>query len=240
MADITLEELLKSGAHFGHRASRWNPKMAPYIFTVRNKFHIIDLEKTHAKIKEAQKFVKDIVKAGGTVLFVGTKRQAREAVKASALACGMPFVTTRWLGGSLTNFRTIQRSIRKLAQLEELLNGPNIARYTKKERLMMQREYNKNTVLFEGLRNMKKIPEAIFVVDINTDLIAVKEANVTKVKVVGVVDTNSNPSLVDFPIPANDDAIKTLSLLTSAIASAVKEAHSETPAAAPAPSPEKN
>jgi len=231
-SQTSLEDLLKAGAHFGHKAARWNPKMAPYIFTVRNKFHIIDLEKTRDALIAAQKFVADTVKAGGTVLFVGTKRQARAAVKQYAQACNMPFVVTRWLGGTLTNFRTIQRSIRKMSKLEEILGGPQASRYTKKERLMMQREYAKSTILFEGLRNMKKIPEAVFVVDTISDVIAVREARAMKVKVIGTLDTNSEPALVDYPIPANDDAIKSIELITKAIAEAVKEGRGE-PQAAP-------
>lgn len=220
MAELTLEELLKAGAHFGHKTSRWNPKMSQYIFTVRNKFHIIDLEKTYAKIQEARKFISDTIKAGGIILFVGTKRQAKAIVKEAAQAAGMPFVVARWLGGTLTNFKTIQKSIKKMARLEELLNSPEINNYTKKERLMLQREFNKSTVLFEGLKNMKKLPEAIFVVDTNTDKIAVKEAKVTKVKVIGITDTNTDPSLLDYPIPANDDAVKTIELITKSLAQA--------------------
>jgi small subunit ribosomal protein S2 len=223
MSNITLEDLLKAGAHFGHKVSRWNPKMAPYIFTVRNKFHIIDLEKTHEAIVRAQNFVRDTVKAGGTVLFVGTKKQARDLVKKYALACGMPYVTTRWLGGTLTNFKTIQRSIRKLAQLEELLASEDVGKYTKKERLMMEREVAKNTLLFEGIRNLKRIPEVIFAFDTCTDMIAIKEAQACRVKLVGLVDTNSDPKGIDYPIPANDDALKTLDLIAGAIAEAASE-----------------
>lgn len=224
MVEVTLEELLKSGAHFGHKTSRWNPKMAPYIFTVRNKFHIINLEKTHEQLKAAAEFASEVVKSGGTVLFVGTKRQARKIVKEQAEACGMPFVVTRWLGGTLTNFKTIQRSIKKLGQLEELLGGSDIKNYTKKERLMMERQRAKNTVLFEGIRSLKKMPEVIFVVDTNTDAIAVREARVMKVKVIGIVDTNSDPSLIDYPIPANDDAIKAIELIVRSVSQAIAAA----------------
>ncbi|HLC44419.1 MAG: 30S ribosomal protein S2 [Candidatus Doudnabacteria bacterium RIFCSPHIGHO2_01_FULL_50_11] len=230
MQDITLEQLLASGAHFGHKTSRWNPKMAPYIFTVRNKFHIIDLEKTHEKLVAAQAFAADIVRGGGTVLFVGTKRQAQKVVREQALACGSPYVTTRWLGGTLTNFKTIQRSIRKLTQLEELLSGLGVAKYTKKERLMFERERAKNTILFEGIRTLKKIPEALFAIDTNSDSIAVKEARLMGVRVIAIVDTNSDPGLVDYPIPANDDAIKSVSLITQAVSEAIAEARTATPA----------
>lgn len=224
MAELSLEELLKSGAHFGHKTSRWNPKMAPYIFTVRNKFHIIDLEKTFVAIIAAQKFAADTVKRGGLVIFVSTKKQARDLVRKHALACGMPFAVTRWLGGTLTNFRTIQRSMKKLAQQEELLKSANVGNYTKKERLMVEREVAKNSVLFEGLRGLKRIPEALFVVDVITDLIAVKEAKKMKVKVIGIVDTNSDPGIIDYPIPANDDAIKALDLIVGSVAEAITAA----------------
>jgi small subunit ribosomal protein S2 len=223
MPNITLEDLLAAGAHFGHKVSRWNPKMAPYIFAVRNKFHIIDLEKTHEALVKAQNFVRDAVKSGGTVLFVGTKKQARDIVKKHSLACNMPFVVTRWLGGTLTNFKTIQRSIRKLAQLESLLAGPEVVKYTKKERLMMEREVAKNTLLFEGIRNLKRIPEVIFVFDTITDIIAVKEAKVCRVKLVGIVDTNADPKNIDYPIPCNDDALKALDIIGGAIAEAINE-----------------
>jgi small subunit ribosomal protein S2 len=230
MTNITLEDLLKAGAHFGHKVSRWNPKMAPFIFTVRNKFHIIDLEKTREALVRAQEFVRNMVKSGGTVLFVATKRQAKEIIKKHAASCGMPFVVTRWLGGTLTNFKTIQRSIRKLVQLEELLAGPQVAKYTKKERLMMEREVAKNTLLFEGIRSLKRIPEVIFVIDTNTDSIAVKEARACRVKLVGLVDTNSEPKNIDYPIPANDDALKVLDLVAGAIAEAANEGRLAIPA----------
>lgn len=223
MQELTLEELLAAGAHFGHKVSRWNPKMAPYIFTVRNKFHVIDLEKTRQKISEAQDYVVNLVKGGGTVLFVGTKRQARTIIKKQAIACGMPFVVTRWLGGTLTNFRTIQRSIKKLASREELLASEKVKNYTKKERLMMQREVAKSKLLFEGIRDLKKLPDAIFVIDTNGENIAVREAGDCGIKIIGIVDTNSDPSVIDFPIPANDDAIKTLEIIIKSIAAAVEK-----------------
>ncbi len=219
---LTLEGLLKAGAHFGHKVSRWNPKMSPYIFTVRNRFHIINLEETLSALNRARAFVQEVVKSGGTVLFVGTKRQARPIVRQQAQACGMPFVVTRWLGGTMTNFKTIQRSIRKIGQIEETLGGSGIANYTKKERLMMERELKKSNVLFEGIRSLKKLPEVIFVVDTNADKIAVREARQMGVKVIAVVDTNSDPTGIDYPIPANDDAITTLALITQSISAAIK------------------
>jgi len=218
----TLEELLGVGAHFGHRVSRWNPKMAPYIFTTRNKFHIIDLDKTLEKLKTAADYVSDVVSGGGLVLFVGTKRQAKPIIKKYAKEAGMPFVAERWLGGSLTNFKTIQRSIRKLDDLEKLVESPEIENYTKKERLMMEREINKNRILFEGIRNLKKLPDALFVLDSNIDKIAVEEARVVGVPVIGIADTNSDPGAFSCLIPANDDSIKTLDLITKIIGEAAK------------------
>ena len=221
MEKLSLETLLKAGAHLGHKASRWNPKMAPFIFATRSKFHVIDLEKTYQKIKQAQEFAEKVVKSGGVILFVGTKRQAREIVKKHAERAGMPYAVARWLGGTLTNFKTIQRSIKKLAQLEQLMDSPQVSNYTKKERLMMQREIAKSKILFEGIRELKKLPEAIFVVDVNDDIIAVKEARKMKVPVIGITDTDSDPSLVDYPIPANDDAVKSIDLIAGCIADAV-------------------
>lgn len=220
--DLTLEQLLQAGAHFGHKASRWNPKMAPFIFTTRNKFHIIDLEKTFKKIRQAQEFAASIVKSGGVVLFVGTKRQSKDIIKKYALESDMPYVSERWLGGTLTNFKTIQRSIRKMKGLEELLASDKIKNYTKKEQLMMAREHKKSILLFEGIRKLKKLPEAVFVVDTDDEKIAVREAKITGVKVIGLTDTNSDPEQIDYLIPANDDAGKTIELITKCIAEACK------------------
>jgi len=232
---LSLEGLLKAGAHFGHKSSRWNPKMAPFIFTVRNRFHIIDLEKTLQKIREAQAFVREVVKSGGSVLFVGTKRQAKHIVKQAALDAGMPYVDERWLGGTLTNFKTIQKSIRKMSDLENILGGPRVSNYTKKERLMMERELQKSRLLFEGIREMKRLPDAIFVVDTIEENIAVKEAIVSHVKVIGITDSNSDPSQIDYPIPANDDATKTIKLICKAISEAVVEAKNAVPKEASVP-----
>ncbi len=177
MRDITLLELLKSGAHFGHTTSRWNPKMKPYIFTTRNNIHILDLEKTKKCLLKAANFASDTVRAGGTILFVGTKRQSKEIVKAAAVAACCPHVNFLWLGGTFTNFKTIQKTIRKLERLEGLkASGELDSHYTKKERLLIEREIEKLKKLFEGIQNMKKLPEAIFVTDAKHDDIAVKEA----------------------------------------------------------------
>lgn len=239
MKEIELSELLRTGAHFGHQTSRWNPKMAPFIFTVRNNIHIFDLAKTKEKLLAAMEFAKETAGKGGTVLFVGTKRQAKEVVKKAALSCGMPYVVTRWLGGTFTNFRTIQKTIKKMERYENLkATGELQKNYTKKERLLIERELEKMRVLFEGIKDLRKLPEAIAVFSVNYDEIAVKEAKKSKVKIIGVVDTNSDPENIDYVIPCNDDAIKALELVAALIADAVKEgksnqAVSAVPAAVP-------
>jgi small subunit ribosomal protein S2 len=238
MRDISLLELLKSGAHFGHTTSRWNPKMKPYIYTVRNNIHILDLEQTKKALEKATKYASDITAKGGTLLFVGTKRQSKEIVKAAAIACGMPYINVRWLGGTFTNFKTIQKTIRKLEKLENMkMSGELESHYTKKERLMIEREIEKMKKLFEGIQNMKKLPDAIFVTDVKHDTIAVTEARKSKVKIVGLVDTNSNPVGIDYVIPCNDDATKVIELMCSIISEAVIEGKSMqtvVPAAQPA------
>jgi len=229
MKEITLLELLKSGAHFGHNTSRWNPKMKPYIFTVRNNIHILDLEKTKKALTEALTYLKNVVAKGGTVLFVGTKRQTKEIVKNAAISCGMPYINVRWLGGTFTNFKTIQKTIRKLEKLENLkATGELESHYTKKERLLVEREIEKMKKLFEGIVNMKKLPEAIFVTDVKHEDIAVKEAKKSRVSVVGLVDTNSNPENVDYVIPCNDDATKAVELIATAASDAIIEGKTAT------------
>ena len=239
----TLDELLTAGVHFGHLSSRWNPKMSEYIFTTKGRVHVINLEKTLEKLKTALDYMRDLGARGETILFVGTKRQAKDEVKKAAEACGMPYVTIRWLGGTFTNYKTIQRTIKKLDKLQQMKAAPDFeTKYTKKERLLMEREIQKLMNLFEGIKNMKKLPEAIFAVDVGHDKIAVKEARATKIKVVGLVDTNSSVGDVDYPIPSNDDAIKAISLMANLAAAAVNEgkanpAPSSVPTAASAPSP---
>lgn len=224
MKDITLLELLKSGAHFGHATSRWNPRMKPFIYTVRNNIHILDLAKTREHLLKAASFVSDKAAMGGTVLFVGTKRQSKESIKKAAEAAGMPFVTARWLGGTFTNFRTIQKTIRKLEKLEELrASGELEARYTKKERLLIEREMQKLEKLFEGIKGLKKLPDVLFVADINYDDTAVKEARKMNVPVIGLVDSNSNPDMVTYPVPCNDDATKAVELVAMVVAEAIAE-----------------
>ncbi len=198
--------------------------MKQYIFTTRNNIHILDLEQTKKALEKAAHFAKDLSAKGGTLLFVGTKRQGKEIVKAAAVVCGMPYVNVRWLGGTFTNFKTIQKTIRKLERLESLkASGELESHYTKKERLLIEREIEKLKKLFEGIQNMKKLPEAIFVTDVKHDAIAVKEAQKSKVRIIGLVDTNCSPEKIDFPIPSNDDATKVIELMTSVISEAVKE-----------------
>jgi small subunit ribosomal protein S2 len=223
MKTITLMDMLKAGVHFGHKTSLWNPKMAPYIYTQRNNIHIFDLEKTKAKLGEALAYVKDLASKGGTVLFIGNKRQAREAVKKAAESCGMPYIVTRWLGGTFTNFKTIQKTIRKMEKLERLVAEGEIAKYTKKERLMIAREIEKMRNFFSGIKDMKKLPDAIFVIDVKFDKIPVIEARQSRVKVIGLTDTNSDPSTVDYVIPSNDDSIKVIEYMSEAMADAIKE-----------------
>jgi small subunit ribosomal protein S2 len=224
MKEVSLLELLKSGAHFGHTTSRWNPKMKPYIFTVRNNIHILDLEKTKQALEKAAKFAQDLASKGGTILFVGTKRQSKQIIEKAAKECGMPYVSVRWLGGTFTNFKTIQRTIRKLERLESLkASGELESHYTKKERLLMEREAEKLSKLFDGIKEMRRLPDAIFATDVKHDDIAVKESQKSKIKIIGLVDTNSNPDGIDFPIPCNDDATKAIELMCSTISEAIKE-----------------
>ncbi len=230
MKEISLLELLQSGAHFGHKTSRWNPKMKPYIFTVRNDIHILDLEKTRKALSEAVEFAGNIAQTGGTILFIGTKRQARSIIEKQAKVAGQPYINVRWLGGTFTNFKTIQKTVRKLEKLQELkTSGQLESRYTKKERLMVEREIEKLEKLFTGMKDMKRIPQAVFIADINYDDIALAEARKMKVPIIAIVDTNSNPDGVDYAIPCNDDATAAIDLVTSTIAQTVKEKKSVTP-----------
>ena len=224
MKDISLLELLKSGAHFGQKKSRWNPKMKPFIYTTRGNVHIIDLEKTRTYLTQAAEFAKGIAQAGGTILFISTKRQARSIVKQQAESCGMPYINVRWLGGTFTNFRTIQRTVRKLEKLTQVSSSPDFEqKYTKKERLLIEREIEKLTKLFEGIKDMKRVPQAVFIADVNHDDIALAESRKMKVPIIAINDTNTNPTLVDYPIPCNDDATAAVTLITTVIAQAISE-----------------
>jgi small subunit ribosomal protein S2 len=223
MKPITLMDMLKAGVHFGHKTSLWNPKMAGYIYAQRNNIHILDLEKTKNKLASALDYAKEVAARGGAILFVGTKRQAKDVVRKAAESCGMPYVVTRWLGGTFTNFRTIQRTIKKMEKYEKMIAEGEIKKYTKKEQLMIGREVEKMKLFFSGIKEMKKLPDAIFVLDVKYDHIPVEEARQSKVKVIGLVDTNSDPSKVNYVIPSNDDAIKVLEYMAEAMADAINE-----------------
>lgn len=219
----TLEEMLKAGVHFGQKTSRWHPKMTPFIFGARGGIHIINLETTQEKLKEALEYIKGVAARGGTVLFVGSKRQARNIVKESATSCGMPYVTERWLGGTLTNFGQIKKSLKRLRTLRDQDSKGELKKYTKKEQLLLRREIKDMDRKLGGIIDMEKIPEAVFVVDIKTEKTAVAEAQVTKTKVVAVCDSNVNPDKVSYIIPANDDSVKSIKMMCTAVADAINE-----------------
>jgi small subunit ribosomal protein S2 len=218
-----MKQLLEAGVHFGHQTRRWNPKMARFIFTERNGIYIIDLQKTVQKVDEAYEFVRDLAAKGESVLFVGTKKQAQNSIREEAERCNQFYVNERWLGGMLTNFRTIQTRIARLKELEAMFEDGTVEQYTKKEAMLMQRELQKLEKNLGGIKDMKKLPGAIFVVDSKKEEIAVKEARKLGIPVIATVDTNCDPDVIDFPIPANDDAIRAVKLLTSKIADAVLE-----------------
>ena len=224
MAQITMSEMLKAGVHFGHQTRRWNPKMKQYILMERNGIHIINLFKSLELIDKAYDFIKATVAHNGTVLFVGTKKQAQEAVQTQATRVNMPYVSERWLGGMLTNFQTVSKRVNRLKELEEMdftdVHGSGL---TKKELLLLEREKDKLNKQLGGIRNMNRTPSAMFVVDITKEALAVEEAHKLGIPVVAIVDTNADPDTVEYPIPANDDAIRGIELLTSLMADAVAE-----------------
>jgi small subunit ribosomal protein S2 len=218
-----MKQLLEAGVHFGHRTRRWNPKMRPYIFTERSGIHIIDLQQTVQALDKATDTVRNTVAKGGTVLFVGTKRQAQATIEQEALRCGMPYVNQRWLGGTLTNWVTIRQRITYLLQLERRMDAGEFRNLPKKERLSLQREVEKLNRRIGGLKTMRSLPDMLFVVDTNVEELAVNEANKMRIPVIGMVDTNSNPDLITHVIPTNDDAIRAIKLLVGAIADAAEE-----------------
>jgi small subunit ribosomal protein S2 len=218
-----MKALLESGVHFGHRTNKWDPRMKPYIFTERNGIHIIDLQQTVKMLNTAFGVIRDAVAAGGTVLFVGTKRQAQETIRDEAVRAGMPYVTERWLGGMLTNWSTMYARIQELDRLEGLRDSGEINRLTKKEGLLIQREIDRLLIRLSGVRKMRKLPDLLFVVDVSREDAAVHEANLLKVPVVALVDTNCNPQGIDYVIPSNDDAIRAIKLLVARAAEAVLE-----------------
>ena len=223
MAVVTMKQLLDSGAHFGHQTRRWNPKMKRFIFTDRNGIYIIDLQQTLTYIDRAYEFVKETVAHGGTVLFVGTKKQAQESIAEEATRVGMPYVNQRWLGGMLTNFSTVHKRLQRLKELETMEQTGGFEGRTKKEILMLTREKNKLERSLGGIRDMAKVPSAIWVVDTNKEHLAVNEAIKLGIPVIAILDTNCDPDQVNYPIPGNDDAIRSAGLLTKVIASAVAE-----------------
>jgi small subunit ribosomal protein S2 len=223
MAVVSMKALLESGVHFGHRTNKWNPGMKPYIFTERNGIHIIDLQQTVKAINTAFNVIRDAVANGGTVLFVGTKRQAQETVKEEAVRCGMPYVTERWLGGMLTNWSTMYQRIQELERMEKLFSTGEIEQLTKKEGLLIQREINRLNIRLSGVRNMARRPDMLFVVDVGREDAAIHEANLLDIPVVALVDTNCDPKDVDYVIPSNDDAIRAIKLLVGKMADAVLE-----------------
>jgi small subunit ribosomal protein S2 len=223
MAVISMKALLESGVHFGHRTNKWDPRMKPYIFTERNGIHIIDLQQTVKAINTSYNIVRDVIQKGGTVLFVGTKRQAQETVREEAIRCGMPYVTERWLGGMLTNWNTMYQRIQEMERLEGLRDGGDINRLTKKEGLLIAREITRLQTRLEGVRKMKRLPDLAFLVDVGREETAVHECNLLGIPVVALLDTNCNPQNIDYVIPSNDDAIRAIKLLVGKIADAVLE-----------------
>ncbi|WP_299283492.1 30S ribosomal protein S2 [Thermoflexus sp.] len=223
MPRVTMKELLEAGVHFGHKTNRWHPKMKPYIFTERNGVHIIDLQQTIRAIDSTYELVRDKVAQGGVILFVGTKRQAQETIAAEAQRCQMPYVNYRWLGGTLTNWRTIRERIRYYIQLDEMIRNGGLETMPKKEAIRLRRKYEKMRLKFEGLRPLKRLPDMLFVVDTMREATAIREANALNIPVIAMVDTNCDPDPIDYIIPANDDAIRSIKLITRLMADAVLE-----------------
>jgi len=251
MSQVGVKELLEAGVHFGHQTRRWNPKMKPFIFEARNGIHVIDLSKTVVQLESACAFLTQVAGKGGQILFVGTKKQAQEAVKESAKACGQPYVTGRWLGGTLTNLRTLKRSLKRMKDIERMEQDGSINEYVKQEQSMIRREHARFVKNLDGLRTTEALPDAMFVIDIKREHNAVAEARRLKIPLVAIVDTNCDPDLVDHPIAGNDDAIRSVKLILSAVVESIAKAKAEhdakrsrksdrpeAEAAVPAPAPE--
>ncbi|WMJ68500.1 30S ribosomal protein S2 [Stenotrophomonas sp. 24(2023)] len=232
MPQVTMRQMLEAGVHFGHQTRYWNPKMAPYIFGARGKIHIINLEKTVPLFNDAMNFISSVAQKRGTILFLGTKRSARETIKEEAERCGMPFMNQRWLGGTLTNFRTVKQSVARLKELEAGETDGTFEKLVKHEVLGLRRERDKLEASLGGIKEMNRLPDAIFVIDIGHEDIAIKEAKKLGIPVIAVVDTNYNPELVDYAIPGNDDAIRAVQLYARAAADAVLEGKAAAPHAA--------
>jgi small subunit ribosomal protein S2 len=218
---VTTEQLLEAGVHFGHLTSKWNPKMAPYIFMEQNGIHIIDLNKTASKLEEAQHAIANIARTGRKVMFVATKKQAKEIVEENAKRVNMPYASERWLGGMLTNFGTVRKSIKKMQHIEKMKTDGTFDNMNKKERLMKTREQEKLYKVLGGIEDLNRLPAALFIIDIKREHIAVKEAQKLNIPIFAIVDTNSDPTKVDFPIPGNDDSAKSIEILTKAVADAI-------------------
>ncbi|SER60008.1 30S ribosomal protein S2 [Salipaludibacillus aurantiacus] len=225
MAVISMKQLLEAGVHFGHQTRRWNPKMDRYIFTERNGIYIIDLQKTVKKVEEAFNFVRDLAAQGGTMLFVGTKKQAQDSVKEEAERCGMYFINQRWLGGTLTNFDTIRKRIARLVQLETMEEDGTFDVLPKKEVVLLKKEMDRLEKFLGGIKEMDRLPDALFIIDPRKERIAVAEAHKLNIPIVGIVDTNCDPDEIDYVIPGNDDAIRAVRLLTAKMADAIIEAN---------------
>ena len=223
MSNSLVTELIEAGVHFGHRASRWNPKMAAYIYARKNLIHIIDIRETVRGLLRAQKYLSQVVAGGSLVLFVGTKRQASATIEREGLRCGMPFVNERWLGGTLTNFRTIRSRLTRLEELEALRNGPDLATYSKKMQSALNREYRKMYRNLNGLRTMNRLPECLVVVDPNKEKNAVREARKLGITTIALIDTDCDPDEVDLPIPGNDDGIRSIEVISQHLATAVAQ-----------------
>lgn len=223
MAQVTMKAMLDAGVHFGHQTQRWNPKMKPYVFTARGGIHIIDLHKSVDRAKKAADFVKDIAANGGKMIFVGTKKQAIEPIQEAAKKCGQFYVTKRWLGGMMTNFSTIKASIDRLRKIDQMREKGELDFFSKKERARIEKEYTRLVDYLEGIRDMKDAPAAMFVVDLNKEHIAVAEARRLGIPVVGIADTNVDPEMIDYPIPGNDDAIRSIKLFANLVADSYLE-----------------
>jgi len=223
MAMVNIKQLLETGAHFGHRTGRWHPNMKPFIFTARKGIHIIDLQQTMVRLEEARNVVRDVVSKGGTVLFVGTKRQAKDVIQAQAERCGMPYTNGRWLGGTLTNWQTIHQRVQYLRELEDRRDRGELDLLPKREAAGLLRTIEKLNERLSGIRDMERLPDLLFVIDVHQENIAVREANIMGIPIIAVVDTNCDPRHIDYVIPGNDDAIRSISLISSTIADAVVE-----------------
>ncbi len=221
--DVGMKELLEAGVHFGHQTRRWNPKMKPYIFIERNGIHIIDLQRTLGLLEEAYNYVRDLAAEGGVILFVGTKKQAQEAIKEEAIRCGMPYVSQRWLGGTLTNFNTVTQRLKRFQELEKMKSDGTFENLPRKEAMRLEKEWLKLEKNLGGIRNLERLPDAIFLVDTKKEEIAVREARKLGIPIVAILDTNCDPNEVDYIIPGNDDAIRAITLITRTIANAVIE-----------------